>query len=126
MLAGVEHFPFTHNGLFPFSGRQMRAVREVCDRQGALLATTTRSVALPVDLARTFLGLGDAQPAQLWHPVLAPLVLAPTVRGEPDTLRLRRGAEAWLKTKPLVDARTGRAYDRVTYEYKNRAGRGYN
>ena len=127
VLAGVEHFPFTHNGLFPFSGRQMRAVREVCDRQGALLATTTRSVALPVDLARTFLGLGDAQPAQLWHPVLAPLVLgAASARGEADTLRLRRGAEAWLKTKPLVDARTGRAYDRVRYEYKNRAGRGYN
>ena len=125
VLAGVEHFPFTHNGLFPFSGRQMRAVREVCDRQGTLLATV-RGVALPVDLARTFLGLGDAQPAQLWHPVLAPLVLAPTVRGEADTLGLRRGAEAWLKTKPLVDARTGRAYDRVTYEYKNRRERGYN
>ena len=102
----------------------MRAVREVCDRQGALLATTTRSVALPVDLARTFLGLGDAQPAQLWHPVLAPLVLgAASARGEADTLRLRRGAEAWLKTKPLVDARTGRAYDRVTYQRKIRAGR---
>ena len=125
VLAGVEHFPFTHNGLFPFSGRQMRAVREVCDRQGTLVATA-KVVALPVDLARTFLGLGDAQPAQLWHPVLAPLVLAPTVRGEADTLGLRRGAEAWLKTKPLVDARTGRAYDRVRYEYKNRAGRGYN
>jgi len=125
VLAGVEHFPFTHNGLFPFSGRQMRAVRAVCDRQGTLLATR-RGVALPVDLARTFLGLGDAQPAQLWHPVLAPLVLAPTVRGEADTLGLRRGAEAWLKTKPLVDARTGRAYDRVTYEYKNRRERGYN
>ena len=78
VLAGVEHFPFTHNGLFPFSGRQMRAVREVCDRQGTLVATMTRSVALPVDLARTFLGLGDAQPAQLWHLVLAPLVLSPT------------------------------------------------
>ena len=51
---------------------------------------------------------------------------AASARGEADTLRLRRGAEAWLKTKPLVDARTGRAYDRVTYEYKNRAGRGYN
>jgi len=125
VLAGVEHFPVTHNGLFPFSGRQMRAVREVCDRQGTLVATV-RAVALPVDLARTFLGLGDAQPAQLWHPVLAPLVLAPTVRDELDTLRLRRGAEAWLKTKPLVDARTGRAYDRVTYEYKNRVERGYN
>ena len=126
VLAGIEHFPFTHNGLFPFSGRQMRAVREVCDRQGTLVATV-RAVALPVDLARTFLGLGDAQPAQLWHPVLAPLVLgAASARGEADTLRLRRGAEAWLKTKPLVDARTGRAYDRVTYEYKNRAGRGYN
>ena len=126
VLAGVEHFPFTHNGLFPFSGRQMRAVREVCDRQGTLLATV-RAVALPVDLARTFLGLGDAQPAQLWHPVLAPLVLgAASARGDPDTLRLRRGAEAWLKTKPLVDARTGRAYDRVTYEYKNRRERGYN
>jgi hypothetical protein len=48
------------------------------------------------------------------------------VRGEADTLGLRRGAEAWLKTKPLVDARTGRAYDRVTYEYKNRRERGYN
>ena len=58
--------------------------------------------------------------------MLAPLVLAPTVRGEADTLGLRRGAEAWLKTKPLVDARTGRAYDRVTYEYKNRVERGYN
>ena len=125
VLAGVEHFPFTHNGLFPFSGRQMRAVREVCDRQGTLLATV-RAVSLPVDLARTFLGLGDAQPAQLWHPVLAPLVLSPTVRGEADTLGLRRGAEAWLKTKPLVDARAGRAYDRVTYEYKNRAEGGYN
>ena len=126
VLAGVEHFPVTHNGLFPFSGRQMRAVREICDRQGTLLATV-RAVALPVDLARTFLGLGDAQPAQLWHPVLAPLVLgAASAWGDPDTLRLRRGAEAWLKTKPLVDARTGRAYDRVTYEYKNRAGRGYN
>ena len=125
VLAGVEHFPFTHNGLFPFSGRQMRAVRGVCDLQGTLVATV-RAVALPVDLARTFLGLGDAQPAQLWHPVLAPLVLAPTVRGEADTLGLRRGAEAWLKTKPLVDARTGRAYDRVTYQYKNRAERGYN
>ena len=78
-------------------------------------------------LARTFLGLGDAQPAQLWHPVLAPLVSgAASARGEADTLELRRGAEAWLKTQPLVDARTGRAYDRVQYEYKNRAGRGYN
>ena len=125
VLAGIEHFPLTHNGLFPFSGRQMRAVREVCDRQGTLVATV-RAVALPVDLARTFLGLGDAQPAQLWHPVLAPLVLAATGPREADTLRLRRGAEAWLKTKPLVDARTGRAYDRVTYEYKTRAGRGYN
>ena len=125
VLAGVEHFPFTHNGLFPFSGRQMRAVREICDRRGTLVATV-RAVALPVDLARTFLGLGDAQPAQLWHQVLAPLVLAPTVRGELDTLGLRRGAEAWLKTKPLVDARTGRTYDRVTYQYKNRAERGYN
>ncbi len=126
VLAGIEHFPFTHNGLFPFSGRQMRYVREVCDRQGTLVATV-RAVALPVDLARTFLGLGDAQPAQLWHPVLASLVLAAaSARGEADTLRLRRGAEAWLKTKPLVDARTGRAYDRVQYQYKNRAGRGYN
>jgi len=125
VLAGVEHFPFTHNGLFPFSGRQMRAVREVCDRQGTLVATR-RGVALPVDLARTFLGLGDSQPAQLWHPVLAPLVLAAAGTREADTLTLRRGAEAWLKTKPLVDARTGRAYDRVTYEYKNRAERGYN
>jgi len=125
VLAGVEHFPFTHNGLFPFSGRQMRVIREVCDRQGTLVATV-RAVALPVDLARTFLGLGDAQPAQLWHPVLAPLVLAAAGSREADTLRLRRGAEAWLKTKPLVDARTGRAYDRVTYEYKNRAERGYN
>ena len=99
---------------------------QVCDRQGTLVATA-KVVALPVDLARTFLGLGDAQPAQLWHPVLAPLVLAAaSARGEADTLRLRRGAEAWLKTKPLVDARTGRAYDRVRYEYKNRAGRGYN
>ena len=90
----------------------MRAVREVCDRQGTLVATV-RAVALPVDLARTFLGLGDAQPAQLWHPVLAPLVLgAASARGEADTLKLRRGAEAWLKTKPLVDA-GGRAYDRV-------------
>jgi len=79
-----------------------------------------------VDLARTFLGLGDAQPAQLWHPVLAPLVLAAAGPREADTLKLRRGAEAWLKTKPLVDARTGRAYDRVTYEYKNRVERGYN
>ena len=43
VLAGVEHFPFTHNGLFPFSGRQMRAVREVCDRQGTLVATDARS-----------------------------------------------------------------------------------
>ena len=125
VLAGVEHFPFTHNGLFPFSGRQMRAVREVCDRQGTLVATV-RAVALPVDLARTFLGLGEAQPAQLWHPVLAPLVLAAAGPREADTLKLRRGAEAWLKTKPLVDARTGRAYDRVTYEYKNRVERGYN
>ena len=126
VLAGVEHFPLTHNGLFPFSGRQMRAVRGVCDHQGTLLATR-RGVALPVDLARTFLGLGDAQPAQLWHPVLAPLVIgAASARGEADTLELRRGAEAWLKTQPLVDARTGRAYDRVTYQYKNRAERGYN
>jgi len=126
VLAGIEHFPFTHNGLFPFSGRQMRAVREVCDRQGTLLATA-KVVALPVDLARTFLGLGEAQPAQLWHPVLAPLVLgAASARGEADTLTLRRRTEAWLKTKPLVDARTGRAYDRVTYEYKNRVERGYN
>ena len=52
---------------------------------------------------------------------------APTVRSEFDTLGLRRGAEAWLKAaQPLVDARTGRAYDRVTYEYKNRVERGYN
>ena len=50
---------------------------------------------------------------------------AASARGEADTLKLRRGAEAWLKTKPLVDA-GGRAYDRVTYEYKNRAERGYN
>ena len=73
------------------------------------------------------IGRPGAQPAQLWHPILAPLVLgAASARGEADTLGLRRGAEAWLKTKPLVDARTGRAYDRVTYEYTNRAERGYN
>jgi hypothetical protein len=127
VLAGVEHFPFTHNGLFPFSGRQMRAVRGVCDHQGTLVATA-KVVALPVDLARTFLGLGETQPAQLWHPVLAPLVLAaeasPIVLGHPA---LWRAAEAWLKAaQPLVDARTGRAYDRVQYQYKNRADRGYN
>ena len=52
------------------------------------------------------------------------MLAAASARGEADTLRLRRGAEAWLKTKPLVDARTGRAYDRVTRpaQYKNRAG----
>ena len=120
VLAGVEHFPFTHNGLLPFSGRQMRAIRDVCDRNGVLIATTSRVGAVPVDLARTFLGLGDAQPAQLWHPVLAPLVLAatsvPSVRCVVDSMGLRRSAEEWLRTvTPLVDAKSGAAYDIVVY-----------
>jgi len=116
VLAGIEHFPFTHNGLFPFSGRQMRAIRDVCDRNGVLLAATSNAV--HIDLARTFLGLGETQPAQLWHPVLAPLVQA---GGEValhlyNCARLRRSAQEWLRTaRPLVDSRTGAAYDRVAY-----------
>ena len=127
VLAGVEHFPFTHNGLFPFSGRQMRAVREVCDRQGTLLATTTRSVALPVDLARTFLGLGDAQPAQLWHPVLAPLVLGAAARagrGRHLKIKARRGARGSKQNRSWTRGPDARTTASPT-ERKNRAGRGY-
>ena len=74
VAAGCEHFPLTHNGLFPYSGSQMAALRRSLGRGARLVASAPG--AGDVDLAAAFLGLGAAQPAQVWHPVLAPAALA--------------------------------------------------
>lgn len=105
VVLGIEHFPLTHNGLFPFSGMQMRAAR----RLPRLIASARG--ADDADLVSVYLGQGAAQPAQCWHPVLAPAVAEAARTG--DLVELERTAAAWLLAKTPLVAATGAAYDRV-------------
>ena len=119
VAAGCEHFPLTHNGLFPYSGSQMAALRRSLGRGARLVASAPG--AGDVDLAAAFLGLGAAQPAQVWHPVLAPAALAFAETG--DGAKLAADAATWLRdARPLVDPATGACFATAGFAYKAAAG----
>ena len=131
VLALVEAFPLTHNGLFPFSEAQMGLVRARLGSRFRLVATVHGdAAAASCDVAATCLGCSARQPAQVldaavWRAVLAHAP-ADSRRGDPaaDYDALGRALAAWLaRDAPLCDARTGRALDAVLL-VDDAAGRG--
>lgn len=122
VLAGVEHYPFTHGGLFPYSGTQAAAIKATLGDRNRLVAVVETDPAAPeVDLAKTFLGLSDSQPAQIWHGRLFDAFLT-VVKADPADADATAAAYAaaradlavWLRRNaPLVDAASGATYDTV-------------
>jgi len=111
VVLAVEHFPFGHQGLFPYNEKQIKRIREIfLDGKTILVGTVSgQDAIMPVNLGCAFLGVSPTLPAQMYH---KQMFHAFEIADARTIESARVFCDAWLKhARPLVHAPSGFSYD---------------